>query len=182
MSVSAARAATLAKGTFEGCSVIGFKDGQTCLEQFAFRDNDDVESGRQFVAAKNLSDQSFRSVPLHRAAKLSGGRDAQPSNRLHAFQREQRAIAAVDFRAFFVHPLELRTAPDPLRGADTGHCGAIARLFARDRETLAPLRAAAFQHETTVFRTHADEKAVRPFAMAGIRLECTLALHGVPSE
>ena len=80
MSFSAPRAATLAEDTFEGGSVIGFKDGQAGVQQLAFGHDDDVEPISDLVATENLSNQSFRSISLHRAAKLSGGRNAQTSH------------------------------------------------------------------------------------------------------
>jgi hypothetical protein len=76
MSISAPRATTLTERTFEDGSVIGFKDGQAGVEQIAFGDDDDVEAIGELVTTENLSNQTFRSISLHRAAELAGRCDA----------------------------------------------------------------------------------------------------------
>ena len=45
----------LADPTFDEGSVIGFKDGQAGVEQFALGDDDDVKALRNLVATENLS-------------------------------------------------------------------------------------------------------------------------------
>ncbi len=55
----------------------------------------------------------------------------------------------------------------------------MAHAFVGDRQPLASLGAAALQHDPAVLRRHADPEPVRLGATAGVRLVCTLALHGV---
>src|SRR5262245_11391650 len=48
-------------------------------------------------------------------------------------------------------------------------------------KTLAALRASPFQHDTAVFRAHADQKAVRALPPARIGLKRSLPLHLLPA-
>jgi hypothetical protein len=121
MRVSVPRAATLAECTFENGSVIGFKDGQAGAEQVAFGDDDDVETIRELVATENLSNQTFRSISLHRAAELSGRRDAQTPHPAGIGQDEQRAVTTVNPATELVHLLEICSASNPFGGAEPWH-------------------------------------------------------------
>jgi hypothetical protein len=91
---------------------LGFKGSQAGVEQFAFRDDDDVEAGRELVATENLSNQSFSSISLDRAPQLPGGGDSQPAHRQAVREREQRQIAAVRLYAAIVNLLIFRAAAD----------------------------------------------------------------------
>jgi hypothetical protein len=86
---------------------LGFKGSQAGVEQFAFRDDDDVEAGRELVATENLSNQSFSSISLDRAAQFPGGGDSEPANGQAVREREQRQIAAVCLYAAIVNLLIL---------------------------------------------------------------------------
>jgi hypothetical protein len=83
------------KVAFESVAELGFKGNQAGVEQFAFRDDDDVEAGRELVATEDLSNQSFSSISLDRAAQFPGSRDSQPAYRQVVRERKQRQIAAV---------------------------------------------------------------------------------------
>jgi hypothetical protein len=99
----------LAQASFDQVSVISFKGTQAGVEKLTFGDDDDVESRGDFVATKNLSNQSFRSISLDRAADLPRRRNAEPSHAALVGQEKDRAIAAVGSHAPLVDLLELRT-------------------------------------------------------------------------
>jgi hypothetical protein len=67
-----------AKAAVEDVAKFGFNGGEAGIDQFAAWNDDDVEAWRELVMAENLSNQSFRSVPDHRAPDLARGRDAEP--------------------------------------------------------------------------------------------------------
>src|SRR5262249_15914593 len=80
-----------------------------------------------------------------------------------------------DFDAAIVHPLKFRAASDPFGWSKL-------QLLAADREPLATLGAAAFQHQAAVLRAHSDQKTMRPLAVARIGLERPNSLgHDIPS-
>jgi hypothetical protein len=70
----------LPKASFDEVSVISFKGAQAGVEEFTLRDDDDVESWRDLVSTKNLSNQSFGSVSLNCAADFLGRRDSESSH------------------------------------------------------------------------------------------------------
>jgi len=107
------QSACRAKAAFEEGSVIGFKGAQAGVEQVALGNDDDVEPRGDFVATKNLSNQSFSSISLNGSAKLPGGRNAQASYPLVVSQDEDRAVPAVDAGAPFVHLLKFGTTANP---------------------------------------------------------------------
>jgi hypothetical protein len=118
MSASARRtpgrqSACLPEAAFEQGSVIGFKGAQAGVEQVALGNDDDVEPRGDFVATKNLSNQSFSSVSLNGSAKLLGGGNSQAPHPPVVWQDEHRAVPAVDADAPFVHLLKLGTTANP---------------------------------------------------------------------
>jgi len=102
----------LAEASFDEVSVISFKGAQAGVEKFAFGNYDHVEPWRYFVSTKDLSNQSFSSVSLDRAADLPGRRDPQSPHAQLVGQEEDRAVAAMDANAPFVDLLKLRTPTD----------------------------------------------------------------------
>ena len=123
MSANAARTGTLTGRSFEGGSVIGFKDGQAGFKQLTFGYDDDVEPVGDLVASKNFSNQSFGPVALNGAAELACRRDAESSDRALVRQDEHRAIAAVSPGSPLVHLLKFCAAANPFGGAKSGHRG-----------------------------------------------------------
>ena len=67
----------LAKASAEVVAIFSFKGSQAGVEQLAFRHDDDVEAWRDLVATEDLSNQSFSSISLNRAADLPGRRDPE---------------------------------------------------------------------------------------------------------
>ena len=106
------QSAGLAETSFDEVAVVSFKGAQAGLEKFSLRDDDDVEPLGDLVSTKNLSNQSFSSVPLNRAANLPGCGDPEPSYTALVGQEKDRAVAAVDANAPRVHLLELRALAD----------------------------------------------------------------------
>ena len=102
----------MTEASFDEVSVISFKGTQAGVEEFALRDHDDVEALDDLVSTKNLSNQSFSSISLHRATDLPGRRDPEPSHAAFVGQKKDGAVAAVDSNAPLVDPLEFSTATD----------------------------------------------------------------------
>jgi hypothetical protein len=106
------QSAALTEASFDEVSVISFKGAQAGIEKFALGNDDDVESRRDFVSSKDLSNQSFSSISLNRAADFPGRRNPEPPHAKVVGQDEQRCVAAVESNAPFVDLLELRTPSD----------------------------------------------------------------------
>lgn len=106
------QSAALAETSFNEVSVISFKGAQAGVEELALGDDDDVVSSGDLVSTENLSNQSFSSISLNRAADFPGRRDAEPPHTLVVGQDEDRAVAAVESNAPLVDLLELRTLAD----------------------------------------------------------------------
>jgi len=102
---------------------LGFKGSQAGVEQFAFRDDHDVEAGRELVATENLSNQSFCSISLDRAAQLPGSGDSEPADGQAVREREQRQIAAVCLHAAVVNLLILGAPTYPFVSPERERAG-----------------------------------------------------------
>ena len=74
------RSADLAKASFDEVSIVSFKGAQAGVEELTLGDDDDVKSLCDFVSTENLSNQSFSSVSLNRAADFFGRRDPESSH------------------------------------------------------------------------------------------------------
>ena len=106
------QSAALAKASFDEVSVISFKGAQAGVEELALGDDDDVVSGGDLVSTENLSNQSFSSISLDRAADFPRRRNPESSHAQFVGQKKDRAVAAVDSNAPLVDLLELRTPAD----------------------------------------------------------------------
>jgi len=102
----------LAEASADEVSVISFKDAQAGVEILSFGNNDDVESRRDLIPTKYLSNQSFSSVSLDRPTDFSRRGDPETSHGVIPGQHEHRAVAAVEANAPLVHLLEFRAAAD----------------------------------------------------------------------
>jgi hypothetical protein len=160
----------LTEGAFDRGLVIAFKGAQAGVEQVALGDDDDVEPVGDLVTTKNLSYQSFSSITLNGAAKLSGGRDPQPAMASLVPQDEHSVEATMDLRPALVHLLKIGPAANSLVGSKP-------HLPAADSQPFATLRAAALEHQPPVLRAHSNQKAVCTPSAARVRLKCPLALH-----
>jgi hypothetical protein len=100
---------------------LGFKGSQAGVEQFAFRDDDDVEAWRELVATKNLSNQSFSSISLDRATQFLRSGDSQSANRQVVREREHRQITAVRPDATIVNLLVLDATADTFGRSKSVH-------------------------------------------------------------
>jgi hypothetical protein len=160
---------------FDSGSVVGFKDSQAGVEQFAFGDDDDIEPSGHLVPTIDLSNQTFSAVSLDRAAKLSSSGNPQPARWTIGRQKEERTVAAVNPMAALIHLLKFWSPANPLVG--TKPHGPANPLFAAHRQAFTALRTPAFEHQPAILRTHTNQKAVRPLAMARIRLKRALPLH-----
>lgn len=87
------------------------------IEHFAARHDDDVETARRLVMPEDLSNQSFRAIPLDRAADLPGGGDAEARDRVISRAREHGHQSPADFATLFVDALIVDPASDVLVGS-----------------------------------------------------------------
>ena len=171
----------LAEASFEEGSVVSFNGAQAGVEQVSLWDDDDVEPGGDFVATKDLSNQSLSSISLNGSAELAGRCNPQPADPALVGQDEHRAVATMESDAAFVHLLVFSAAADSFVWPEA-HRRAAGPLFAADGQPLPPLGAAALQHEATVFRAHSHEKPMRPFTMTRIGLKSSDPFsHDFPS-
>jgi hypothetical protein len=83
------------------------------LQQLPSWHDDDIESRRDLVTAKNVSYQSFSTISLDGAAQLFRRRDPQPPDSEAVGQHEDRAVAAVNPDALIVDLFELGAAANP---------------------------------------------------------------------
>lgn len=109
----------MAETPVEEGSVIGFKGGQAGVEQVAFGDDHDVEPLGDLIATKNLSNQSFSSVSINRAAEFSRRGNPQPSHPELVWQDEHRAVAAMGSDAPRVDLLVFDAAANPFVRAES---------------------------------------------------------------
>jgi hypothetical protein len=101
---------------FDSGSVVGFKDSQAGVEQFAFGDDDDIEPSGHLIPAIDLSNQAFGAVPLDRSAKSSSSGNPQPARWTIGRQEEERTVAAVNPMAALVHLLKFWSPANPFTG------------------------------------------------------------------
>jgi hypothetical protein len=131
------QSAALAETSFDEISVISFKGAQAGVEKFALGNDDDIEPRRDLVSAKDLSNQSFSSVPLNRAADLPRRRNTESPDVAVVGQDENRGVAAVESDAPFVYLLKFRTPPDVFCGTESQSYSLLTvrrlRPFARRR-------------------------------------------------
>ena len=113
------QSAGLAKASFDEVSIVSFKGAQAGVEKFTFRDHDDVESRGDFVTTKDLSNQSFSSISLNRAADFLGRRYPESSHTPLIGEQKDRAVAAVHANTVLVYLLELRPAADVFDWAES---------------------------------------------------------------
>jgi hypothetical protein len=94
-------------------TIVGFKGGESGVEDLAFWYNDDIKTRRDVVMTENLSNQPLSPISLNRAAELLRGRDAQPRARSIAGQDECRGEAAMDPDAALINGLKFGASADP---------------------------------------------------------------------
>jgi hypothetical protein len=183
-----------AENTVEGAAVLGFKSGDVGGKQLTLRYDDDVEAWCSVVVSKNLSNQTLRTIPDNSPADSLRRGNAKPADRTIVAKHEHRQVAAVDPRAAAVCLLKFLPPTNSLLGAKAGHDitpserrrrahpgQPVWTLLPADAQALAPLRAAALEHEPTVLCAHTDEKPVSPATMPRVWLERPLTLHATPS-
>jgi hypothetical protein len=124
----------LAEPTLDEGAVISFKDTQTGVDQFAFRDDNNVESLCDLVSTEDLSNQSLSFISLNRSTELSGSRNPQSTCWLGIRQEEHRAIPAAHPETAIIDPLEFSSAANSFVGTKVWHSlGREPRLlFARN--------------------------------------------------
>jgi hypothetical protein len=128
---------------------------------------------------ENLSNQSLGPVSLDGAPQFLRRGDAQTAHGALVGQDEYRREATMDAKPALVDILKFGAAADMFVRPEPRQLS----LFAADGQPFAALRAAPFQNQTAVFRAHSDEKAVRPLAVARIRLKRAYSLgHDIPSR
>ena len=115
---SAGVSAALAGAAFEIVAEFTFKVAQAGLEQFPFRDDDDVEPWRELVVPEDFPDEALCAVSHDGTAQLPCRRDAEATDREAVGESEQRETAGMDLDAAVVDPLVLGPLPDALTGPE----------------------------------------------------------------
>lgn len=75
-------------GSFQEGAVLALETGIGGIEEFATRNNDDVQGQVRFVVAEQLSHQPFCAVANDGATNLPGGGDPEPGSRLMCGSRK----------------------------------------------------------------------------------------------
>jgi len=101
-----------ADASFDGLYVFGFKGSQRGVKQFPLRHDDHVEALRDLITTENLSNQSFSSISLNRAADFLGRRDSESPDTPLIGEQKDRGVPAMYANTVLVHLLELRPAAD----------------------------------------------------------------------
>jgi len=91
-----------------------FKSGKAGIQQLRAWHDDDVNTCRGLVEPEDLSNQSFSSIPLNRAAQLPGRRDSQPARRAAAPSHKQGQKPAAKPRPLGIDLAILGAAADPI--------------------------------------------------------------------
>ncbi len=170
----------LAEPTFDEGAVISFKDTQTGVDQLAFRDDHHVESPRQFVSTKDLSNQSLSFVSLNRSTQLSGRRNPQSTHGLVIRQEEHGAIPAAHLEAAIIDPLKFSSAPNSFVGTKAWHSlGRKPRLLTRSK----PLDACGLSRDDASERCDRSwwpsGRGSHGFASGGV---CSAGMYAFPSS
>jgi hypothetical protein len=141
------------------------------------RNNHDIETRRDVITTKNLSDQTLRAISDNCAAQPLRRGNPKPSDSQTVRLGEQRVIPARNPGAVCVNVLEIGVPADSLARPKFQQ-----PLFVANRKTLAAFRATTLQNKTAVLRAHAHQEPMRPLSPASVRLECALALHASLQE
>lgn len=97
-------------------SIFGFKGSQRGVKQLPLGDDHDVKPRRDLRPTENLSNQSFGSISLNRAAQFLRGGDAQTAWGVAGppAQKEQRKEWPMHSCSTLVNLLKLGSPPNPL--------------------------------------------------------------------
>src|SRR5207342_3201009 len=141
------------------------------IEQFSTGNDHNVETLARLEhvsTPENLSYQSLSAVSAHGIPKLSRRDDAQPGCSGTVGGHEHRRISSLYAKRQIEDPLELVAVPDPSALRKTlglpwhvSRTGPRAGLRRGNREALAPLRPAPFEHLAAVLRRHTHEESMR---------------------
>lgn len=95
---------------------------ERCLQEFAPRDDDDIERRRHAGGAKDFTHPAFRQIAFDRSAELLARGDAQPRASRRRGQDEDRHQAPMPFDAAVEHPGEFAATTDACgSGERCGH-------------------------------------------------------------
>ena len=180
MAARPARAGGRGVSGFEGGTIVGFKAGEERIEHFPPRHDDDIDPFDRPVPPEHFARQSLGPVAVGRRAQLARGRDSEASRRAAVRHYEHRHEASVNPGARRVRAFEIGASPHVFGPGEPlpGHARCFGRLpLVGNGQPFASLCAPPFQHDASVLRSHANEKAVclRPPAL--VRLIRALALH-----
>jgi hypothetical protein len=101
-------------------AVFGFKGCQAGVEQFSPRHDDDVVAWRDLVTTEDLSNQSFSSISLNRAAEFPARRYSQPVRRPFTLEKENGQIPPMNPSAALVNLLKFTATADMLLRSEAG--------------------------------------------------------------
>ena len=123
----AASTSLATKALSDGLAIFGFKGSQGGVEDFTLGHDDHVEAWRDLVSTENLSNQSFSSISLNRAAHFLGRRDSEPAISAVAGQQEDGQIAPARPKAALVDQLEVGATADMLAGPESRRHSVVIR-------------------------------------------------------
>jgi hypothetical protein len=103
------------------------------VKQLALGYDDDVKARRDLVTTENLSNQSFGTISLNRAAQFLRGGDAQTTHRQLVAPDENGAVPAADAEPVRIDLLEVSAAANPLGRPKSLYTASRLRPFARRR-------------------------------------------------
>jgi hypothetical protein len=120
--------AALAETSRKIVTVVLFKSIQTGVEQIALGNDNHIESRRNLVSTKDLSNESFSPIPLNRPTQLARSGDTQPADRQRIGPREEGAVTAMNPTAVLIDLQELGAAANALVCLET-HSAALEAGF-----------------------------------------------------
>ena len=158
------------------------------MKQFRSWDDDEVQTLGRLVLPKDLSNQSFSSIPARRASQPLRRHDAHAADPTGPAQKGNRQIPAGCSEALLEDTLELRAAPNPLgqpEGCPQAHvlqsmcarpmCEGAAPCLV-DAKPLSALGATPFEDQPALLGAHPDAKPMGPAAAPTVGLKG--AFHG----
>lgn len=150
------------------------------LEQLRLGDHDEIEAGCRFVPPKNLSNQAFSSVPLHRAAEPPRGADAKAGGPGPVGKRDERQETALAPGTLLLDTQVVGPATDAFRRPEAlGHRsdGRKATLLRGYAQALPALGPAPLEHLAPFLGLHADQEPMRAVPAPPVGLK--RALHAM---
>jgi hypothetical protein len=161
----------------QGSKIFGFDPDEWSIEQFSAGHDDDVYAVGNLVATEELTRDTFDPVALDGLADLSRSRHTKPGVLAAIGHQEDREQRTPQLPSSLVGSLEVGSLSNSLDAGQTLTVEHVRLSFVGDRQFLAPLRAAALQHDASVLGRHPYAKTVGLLTPTRVRLKRALPLH-----